>query len=125
MQRQPLHVDDPENPESRAGTKLVIDTLAAPDTGAIARAKTAIALHLASDGRAAPLASYRPSTVGANARGRELPAGRGSLKLHISVRKARGTMQPATYVVGLVDEAWGRGTLTETDDVAQIPGPPR
>ena len=38
----------------------------------------------------------------------------GSLKLHISVRKARGTMQPATYVVGLVDEAWGRGTLTET-----------
>lgn len=59
----PVHVDDPANPESRAGTKHVIDTLAAPDTGPIARAKTAIAVHLASEGQPAPLARYQSSTT--------------------------------------------------------------
>ena len=66
--RSPVHADDPDNPESRAGLEQIIETLTAPDTGPIARAKTAIALHLANDGRAAPLASYRPSTDSAHAR---------------------------------------------------------
>ena len=66
--RSPAHADDPDNPESRAGLKQIIETLAAPHTGPVARAKTAIALHLANDGRAAPLASYRPSTDSAHAR---------------------------------------------------------
>ena len=66
--RTPVHADDPDNPESRAGLEQIVEALTAPDTGPIARAKTAIALHLANDGRAAPLASYRPSTDSAHAR---------------------------------------------------------
>ena len=62
--KYPVHVDDPTSPESQAGTRHVIDTLAMPDTGSVARAKTAIALHLASDGQAAPLGPYRASTAG-------------------------------------------------------------
>ena len=61
----PVRVDDPDNPESQAGAARVIDTLAAPDTGSVARAKTAIALHLANDGEPAPLGPYRASTAGA------------------------------------------------------------
>ena len=61
----PVRVNDPENPESQAGAMRVIDTLAAPDTGAVARAKTAITLHLANGGEPAPLGPYRPSTADA------------------------------------------------------------
>ena len=61
----PVRVDDPGNPESQAGAMRVIDTLAAPDTGSVARAKTAIALHLANGGEPAPLGPYRASTAGA------------------------------------------------------------
>ena len=86
--RCPVHADDPHNPVSRAGTQLVIETLAAPQTGPIARAKTAIALHLASDGRAAPLASYRPSTAGARARGEEAPAGQRSITALFALERA-------------------------------------
>ena len=57
----PMRVDDPKSPQSQAGAKTVIDAMTAPDTGPIARAKTAIALHLATDGRAAPLGRYHPS----------------------------------------------------------------
>ena len=66
--RCPIHASDPENAESRAAMRQIIDTLAAPDTGSIARAKTAIAVHLASNGRAAPLASYRASVGGMRTR---------------------------------------------------------
>ena len=38
--KYPVHVDDPASPEAQAGTKLVVDTLAAPDSGSVARAKT-------------------------------------------------------------------------------------
>ena len=62
--KYPVHVDDPASPESQGGAKLVIDTLAAPGTGLVARAKTAIALHLAHDGEAPPLGPYRASTAG-------------------------------------------------------------
>ena len=61
----PVRVDDPHSPESQAGTTRVIDTLAAPDTGSVARAKAAIALHLDNDDEAAPLGPYRASTAGA------------------------------------------------------------
>ena len=57
----PVRVDDPKSPQSQAGAKTVIDAMAAPGTGPIARAKTAIALHLATDGRATPLGRYHPS----------------------------------------------------------------
>ena len=84
----PSAVDDPENSESRAGTQLLIDTLVAPDSGPIARAKTAIALHLASDGRAAPLASYRPNTAGARARGEAVPAGQRAITALFALERA-------------------------------------
>ena len=61
----PVRVDDPANPESQAGAMRVIDTLAAPDSGSVARAKTAITLHLANGGEPAPLGPYRASTAGA------------------------------------------------------------
>ena len=86
--RSPVHADDPHNAESRAGTQLVIDTLATPDSGPIALAKSAIALHLASDGRAAPLANYRPSTAGARARGEAVPAGQRSITALFALERA-------------------------------------
>ena len=61
----PVRVDDPDSPESQAGAKWVIDTLAEPDTGSVARARAAIALHLANGGEPAPLGPYRASTAGA------------------------------------------------------------
>ena len=67
--RTPVHADDPENPESRAGLKQIIEALTAPHTGPIARAKTAIALHLANNAQAPALRSYRPSAGSARARG--------------------------------------------------------
>ena len=60
--RCPVHVDDPDNPESAAGLALAIETLAAPATGPIARVKTAISLHLASNDKPEALGPYRPST---------------------------------------------------------------
>ena len=86
--RCPVHADDPHNAESRAGTQLVIDTLAAPDTGSVARAKTAIAVHLASNGRAAPLGSYHPSTAGARARGEAVPAAHWSITALFALERA-------------------------------------
>lgn len=44
----------------------------------------------------------------------------GTLRLHIRVREARGTMQPATYAVELLDEAGATGTGTHTGDVSRI-----
>ena len=66
--RTPVHADDPDNRESRAGLEQIIETLAAPHTGPIARAKTAIALHLANNAQAPALRSYRPSGGTAQAR---------------------------------------------------------
>ena len=61
----PIRVDNPNNHESQAGATRVIDTLAAPETGSVARAKTTITLHLANDGEPTPLGPYRASTAGA------------------------------------------------------------
>ena len=86
--KSPLHVDDPDNAESRAGIKHVIDSLAAPGTGPITRVKTAIAMHLAHDGRAVPLASYRASTAGASARSQEAPARHKSITALFALERA-------------------------------------
>ena len=61
--KYPVHIDDPASSESQASTRHVIDTLAAPDAGSVARAKTAISLHLANGGQTAPLGPYRESTA--------------------------------------------------------------
>ena len=61
----PVRVDDPDNPESQAGAMRVIDTLAAPDIGALARAKSAVTLHLANGGEPASLRPYRASPADA------------------------------------------------------------
>ena len=69
--RAPVYADDPDNPdnpESRAGLDQIIETLAAPHTRPVARAKTAIALHLANNAEAPALGSYRPSAGSARAR---------------------------------------------------------
>ena len=53
-----------------------------------ARAKTAIAVHLESDGRAAPLAQYRPSAGGATARGERLHRGNGAATALFAIERA-------------------------------------
>ena len=74
--RAPVHADDPDNPESRAGLEQIIEALTAPHTGPIARAKTAIALHGANNAQAPALRSYRPSAGSAgSARARAHDAG--------------------------------------------------
>ena len=86
--RCPVHVDDANNPESAAGTDLVINTLSAPDTGPIARVKTAIALHLASDDEAGPLAPYRPSTPSARTRTEALATEQASITALFALKRA-------------------------------------
>ena len=86
--RCPIHVDDPDNPESAAGTERIINTLAAPDTGTIARVKTAIALHLASDDEAGPLAPYRRSTPGARTRSEGAGAQETSITALFALKRA-------------------------------------
>ena len=84
----PVHVDDPDNPESRAGVAHVIETLAAPEIGSVARAKTAIAVHLASDGAAAPLGNYRPSTASARTATERAPPGHRSATALFAIERA-------------------------------------
>ena len=62
--RYPVHVDDTGDAERQASARLVIDTLAAPDTGTMARVRSAIALHLA-EAEPTALGPYRASTAGA------------------------------------------------------------
>ena len=83
-----IHVDNPHDAESRACTQHVIDTLAAPDTGPIARAKTAIAVHLASDGRAAPLSRYRASAGSTSERRRQVSAEQHSITALFALERA-------------------------------------
>ena len=86
--RSPVHADDPDNPVSRAGLEQIVETLAAPETGAVARAKAAIIVHLEADGREAPLAAYRPSTGGAMARGGTLRAANTSTTALFAIERA-------------------------------------
>ena len=86
--RCPVHADDPASAESQAALQDVIATLAAPDTGAISRAKTAIALHLAADGRAAPLGRHRPSTGARAVRAETVPGGQGTVTALFALERA-------------------------------------
>ena len=86
--RAPVHADDPDNPASRAGLEQIVETLAAPQIGTIARAKAAIAVHLEADGRAAPLAQFRPSAGGATARGETVRRGRGPATALFAIERA-------------------------------------
>ena len=84
----PIRVDNPHDPESQAGARRVIDTLAAPGTGSVARAKTAVALHLANDGEPAPLGAYRASTAGAGSARQGAAATRRSFSALFALKRA-------------------------------------
>ena len=84
----PVRVDDPDNPESQAGATRVIDTLAAPGTGSVARAQTAITLHLANGGEPALLGPYRASTAGGAPARQGAPATRRSCTALFALKRA-------------------------------------
>ena len=109
--RCPVYADDPESPESRAGLGHIVDTLAAPDTGAIARAKTAVALHLAADGRAAPLGRYRPSIANAGTRDAMPPAERGAITALFALERAPEPEPAEAHSGGDGHRAGGGGAL--------------
>ena len=83
----PIRVDDPQSPESQAGAVRVIDALSTPDIGAVARAKTAIAMHLA-DGEPTPLGPYRPSRVQERSTRQDAATGRRSPTALFAFRRA-------------------------------------
>ena len=109
--KYPVHVDDPASPESRAGAKQVVDTLAAPDTGSVARAKTAIALHLASDGQAVPLGPYRASTAGARSARPGAAAARGSFTVLFALKRATEPERGEDHATGQSGHRQGGGGL--------------
>lgn len=59
--RCPAQASDPGNTSANTSLRTLIEGLGAPRTGAIARARTAIALHIANRGEPAPLGPYRPA----------------------------------------------------------------
>ena len=59
--RYPVHVDDPAHAKAQAQLQHVVEMLAAPHTGPVARARAAIALHLSHTHAPAPLGPYRAS----------------------------------------------------------------
>ena len=117
--RYPVHVDDPDDAEKQAGTRLVIDTLAAPDTGTIARMRSAIALHLSADRDPTALGPYRASTAGAQTPREAAREQRGSFTALFALRRApepqRGEDR-ATAKAG--HRHGGRGPLLELQEVA-------
>ena len=112
-----IKADDPESPESRTGTRQVIDVLAAPDSGAIARAKTAIAMHLENDGRATPLASYRASTGSTSTQRQEVPRGRRSITALFAIERAPEPEPPEERPTGEGHRGTGNGRLRERHHV--------
>ena len=117
--KYPVHVDDPASPESGAGAKLVIDTLAAPDTGSVARAKTAIALHLATDGHAAPLGPYRASTTGTRSSRQGGVEARRSFTALFALKRAPEPERGEDHTSGQGHRRGGRGPLL----ARQVVGP--
>ena len=93
----PARVDDPADAERQAAKQTVIGLLTAAGTGPVARAKTAIGLHLANGGAATPLAPYRPSTgTGNGARERATPGrGPGALPALFALERAPEPVQAA------------------------------
>ena len=115
--RVPIHVDDPDNPTSRAGLEQILETLAAPAIGAIARTKTAIAVHLEADGRAAALAQYRPSTGGATARGEAARRGKESATALFAIARAPEPERAEPHGAGGGQGLGGRAPLEERQRV--------
>ena len=115
--RYPVHVDDPDDAEKQAGARLVIDTLAAPGTGTIARVRSAIALHLA-EAEPTALGPYRASTAEAQTPREAARERRGSFTALFALRRApepeRGEDR-ATAKAG--HRAGGRGPLLERQEV--------
>ena len=116
--KYPVHVDDPASPESQAGTQYFIDTLAAPDTGSVAQAKTAIALHLANDGEAAPLGPYRASTAGMRWPRQGADATRRSFTALFALERAPEPERGEDHATGQSGHRrGGRGPLLERQEV--------
>ena len=115
--RYPVHVDDPASPESQAGTQLVVDTLAAPDTGSVARAKSAIALHLANDGEAAPLGPYRASTAGTGSPTQGGAAARRSFTALFALKRAPEPERGEDHACGRGHRRGGGGALLARQEV--------
>ena len=116
--KYPVHVDDPASPESQAGTQHVIDTLAAADTGSVARAKNAIALHLANDGLATPLGPYRASTAGTGSPGEAALERRGSFTALFALKRAPEPERRESRTTAKAGHrAGGRGPLLELQEV--------
>ena len=115
--RAPIHVDDPDNPASRAGLEQVVETLAAPAIGVIARAKTAITVHLEADGRAVPLAQYRPSAGGATARGETARRGKESATALFAIERAPEPERAEPHGAGDGQGIGNRGPLEERQRV--------
>ena len=112
-----IKANDPESPENRVGTIQIIDALAAPDSGAIARAKTAIAMHLENDGRATPLASYRASTGSTSTQRQEVSTGRRSITALFAIERAPEPEPAEEHPTGEGHRPGGRGRLRERHHV--------
>ena len=117
--RYPVHVDDPDDAEKQAGARLVIETLAAPDTGTMARVRSAIGLHLSADGEPTALGPYRASTAGAQTPREAARERRGSFTALFALRRApepeRGEDRTTTKAG---HRHGGRGPLLELQEVA-------
>ena len=112
-----VHVDDPRNPESQAGAMRIIDTLAAPDTGSVARVKTGITLHLANGGEPPPLGPYRPSTAGAAPARAGSAATRGSPTTLFALTRAPEPERGERAATGRGGHSHGGGRLVALHEV--------
>ena len=117
--RYPVHVDDPGDAEKQAGARLVIDTLAAPDTGTVTRIRSAIALHLSADGEPTALGPYRASTAGGQSPSRTAAERRGSLTMLFALRRAPEPERREDRTTGKAGQRHGdRGPLLERQEVS-------
>ena len=116
--RDPVHVDDPANADGQAGARLVIDTLAAPDTGTVARVRSAIALHLSADGEPTALGPYRANAAGGRALRETPPVRHGSFTALFALRRAPEPERGEDRATGKAGHrAGGRGPLLERQEV--------
>ena len=114
----PVRVDDLDSPESQAGARQVIDTLAAADTGPIARVRDAIALHLANGDAPAALGPYRASTGDAGAPREGAPPQRGPFTALFALRRAPEPVWAERHPTGRRGHRdGGRGPLLERQEV--------
>ena len=116
--RYPVHVDDPGDAEKQAGTRLVIDTLETPGTGTIARVRSAIALHLGTDGEPTTLGPYRASTAAAQSPREAARERRGSFTALFALKRAPEPERGEDRATGKAGQRHGgRGPLLERQEV--------